>query len=455
VSNAQIFDLPAIYPAITILERKTHDFIRSTKIGNRIFGKIKIVLVKKDDISMLRKLPKVMSTKEVGDFAEYEIYEMDQDKFCDRDDFLFEIQLEPKLSNVLKKIDSGCVKLGRISLISCGTPRSKDYYAWGEHLTDEKPDSKTEFAKYLVCRNISPYQIRWGIRINSMKKTFNHPYLIYDSRLFTDGKWKLFKTKKILIRGNDTRLTAAYDDVGYAAVGIYAVSSLKMDDTYVLGILNSRLMNFYYLARYATTHVAGGYISFNGVYLESLPIKIPKTSEEKQIFSRIVEKVEAILQSMELHRLLEGFPDIYLEEYKSRGAEFDQIEYTFDAGHDALEPIITRQPGGGYVVYPSRDEDPIWADTEEKARYIVLALKNKCVRENDSIKILVPKDNATVFEILNEFRKLVEEREGISKSDLAGHIDDLVYKLYGLDDTDRAIVEAFLAKYFKSEENSQ
>ena len=247
VSNVNIFGLAAIYPAITILERKTDKFVKDTKIKNRFTEKIKVVLVRKDDISLLKELSKITPSKKVGDFGDYEIFEIDQSVFYKSHKFRFEVHIEPKLFDVVNKIEAAGVNLGKISVISCGTPRSKDYYAWGELLTDERPRPPKQFVKYIVCRNIKPYRIKWGIRVNSIKRTLNHPYILYDPDVITDEKWNLFENQKIVIRGNDTRLTAAYDDEGYAVVGIYTVSSMKINNKYILGLLNSRLMNFYFL----------------------------------------------------------------------------------------------------------------------------------------------------------------------------------------------------------------
>jgi len=447
VSNAHIFDLPAIYPAITILERKTDSFVKDTKIKNRFTEKIKVVLVRKDDISLLKELSKVTPSKKAGDFGDYEIFEIDQSVFYKSPEFRFEVHVTPKLLGVLNKIEVAGVNLARISVISCGTPRSSDYYAWGNLLTDEIPRSPSQFVKYIVCRNIKPYRIRWGIRVNSIKKTLNHPYLLYDPDVISDGKWNLFKNQKIVIRGNDTRLTAAYDDEGYAVVGIYTVSSMKMNSKYILGLLNSRLMNFYYLTKYASTHVAGGYISFNGVYLGSLPIKTLKTAQDKRLVSQIIQKVERILQQVEPQRLVEKFPETYVNEYRLKGEEFDEIKHSFSADHSKLKPSLSGLPGKGYVVYPSEGEDSIWVDTKEKARYLALALRNRKVTQNDTIEIRVPRNNSIVNEILDRVKKTLQKIKATPIDQLEEKINELIYQLYGLSEDDKTVIETFLEKF--------
>lgn len=190
-------------------------------------------------------------------------------------------------------------------------------------------------------------------------------------------------------------------------------------------------------------------MSFNGVYLESLPIKIPKTVEDKRLVSRIIQKAEKILQRSKPKKLLEGFPETYLNEYRSKGIEMDEIKYTFNADHQKLKPFLTGQLGKGYAVYPDKGEDPIWAGTKEKARYIMLALDQKTVRQNDCTKILVPRDDSIIAEVLDKFAKTVKDIESIKIEHLEKEIDELVYRLYDLSKKDRDVVENFLAKHFR------
>ena len=64
----------------------------------------------------------------------------------------------------------------------------------------------------------------------------------------------------------------------------------KVDLKFVLGIINSKLTNFWFEDAYATTKVAGGYFDLNGNQIKS--IKLPKCSiESEKTVSGIVEKV--------------------------------------------------------------------------------------------------------------------------------------------------------------------
>jgi len=155
------------------------------------------------------------------------------------------------------------------------------------------------------------------------------------------------------------------------------------------------------------------------------------------------------LQHSKPKKLLEGFPETYLNEYRSKGVEMDEIKYTFNADHQKLKPFLTSQLGKGYAVYPDKGEDPIWVGTKEKAKYIMLALNQKTVRQSDCTKIVVPRDNSIIAEVLHKFAKTIKDIESIKIEHLEKEIDKLVYRLYDLSKKDRNVVENFLAKHFR------
>jgi len=219
----------------------------------------------------------------------------------------------------------------------------------------------------------------------------------------------------------------------------------KIEPIYLLGILNSKLSEFYVKA--VSPFISGGYYRYLTQYLEGIPVRLPETSEEGQLADQIVEKVKSILQQIEPHRLIEKFPETYINEYRLKGEEFDEIDYTFSAGHTGLKPFLSGLPSKGYVVYPSEDEDFIWVDTKEKAQYLALALRNRTVKQNATIEILVPRDNLIVTEILERVKKTIQKIKATPIDQLEEEINELVYELYGLNEDDKAIIENFRKKF--------
>jgi len=112
-----------------------------------------------------------------------------------------------------------------------------------------------------------------------------------------------------------------------------------------------------------------------------------------------------------------------------------------------LKPFLSGLPGKGYVVYPNEGEDSIWIGTKEKAQYLVLALRNRRVKQDDTVKILIPRDNSTVTEVLEKVKKTVQDAKATPIAQLEEEINEVVYQLYGLNENDKSIIEDFLKKF--------
>ncbi|MFX0134950.1 MAG: TaqI-like C-terminal specificity domain-containing protein, partial [Candidatus Hodarchaeota archaeon] len=185
----------------------------------------------------------------------------------------------PKIRDFIKKQN-----------IFCGTPRAKHYHSWKNYVTDKIPKNN-EFLKYIVCRNLSPFNINWGIPINSFRKSYNTPYFKFQKGAMPSQKWKNFLTvPKILIRGNDIRLTAAIDEEGYVFVGIYGIIQDKYDPKYLVGLINSDLINAYFFHKNPSIKVRGGYFSINSSHLLNLPI-YPASEIDINFITNIVSKI--------------------------------------------------------------------------------------------------------------------------------------------------------------------
>lgn len=243
----------------------------------------------------------------------------------------------------------------------------------------------------------------------------------------------------------------AFDTEGklYAPTTVYGIllrEDLKKREyyLYLLGLLNSSVLEFYF--KHLSPFLRGKYYRYNMQFLEPIPIMLPETLEEA-IPRQVIEKVERILQQIEPRRLIERFPETYLGEYRLKGEEFDEIEFTFSADHSGLKPFLSGLAGKGHVVYPDEGEDSIWVDTKEKAQYLILVLRNKEVKQNETVKILIPRDNSIVTEILERVKMAIQEIKATPIDQLEEEINELVYQLYSLNEDDKAIIEGFLKKF--------
>jgi hypothetical protein len=212
-----------------------------------------------------------------------------------------------------------------------------------------------------------------------------------------------------------------------------------------LGVLNSTVVEFY--LKHISNVKTGKHFEYRTQYISKIPIKHPKTTEEKQIADKIIKNVNLILQKTKLEQKNEKFPDEYIQEYRSKGEEFDTKSISFNSNHKALEPLVEEiVDSRGYNITIGKKEQSVYAESRLKADYVVTALKGKNAKKDEKKLILIPKSDAIVEEIL---KKLEEDKAMIKSPTLAEleeEINVLVYKLYGLNEEDVKVIEDFLRR---------
>lgn len=197
---------------------------------------------------------------------------------------------------VLKKIVEGADTLSAIvgsDAIFCGTPRARDYYEWAEGLVQKKT-AKTP--KLLVCSNLSPYRIDHGKEVRTLGEKIKGPYFDNSRGLIGDSQWSSFRhTPKILIRGNDTRITAVLDEEPSVFIGVYGIKltpSTKRIAKFLVAALNSTLYQWVFLTKNPSLKIGGGFFSINAPQLLALPFRQPSEkllNSVNCVFDEIVE----------------------------------------------------------------------------------------------------------------------------------------------------------------------
>ncbi|MCD6155024.1 MAG: N-6 DNA methylase [Candidatus Verstraetearchaeota archaeon] len=309
---------------------------------------------------------------------------------------------------------------------------------------------------------------------DELKKGYPHAwdYLLRHKRIIESregGRWRgvpnwyefgrpnnheLFEQTKMVTQLLSTKNKFALDEEGiyyFIAVGGDCVTlkdkyNEKDEYLYVLGLLNSSVLE-YYIKHISPVH-EGGFYLYIKQYLEELPIRYPTDKKGKEIKNQITEKVRTILERIKLQQKIENFPDEYIKEYRSKGEEFDSINISFNSNHKAIEPVVEKDiDGRGYNIVIGKKEKPVFVESKVKADYVSAALKGKRAKKDEKKQILIPKSDAIVEEIL---KKLEEDKARIkspSVGELEGEINELVYKLYGLNEEDVKVIEDFLRRF--------
>jgi hypothetical protein len=180
---------------------------------------------------------------------------------------------------------------------------------------------------------IMPYQIKAGraelIAETQFRKKFPlaHDYLLKNKKVleereegrFSGDEWyaygrlqnvDLMLLPKVLVPDIANFASFAFDEAGEFAFasgyGITLKADAKESSAYLLGLLNSQLLD-YYLKQVSTT-MRGGYFRYFTQFIEQLPIKRidPKNKREVKLEKEIVEGVEAIQAA---HRQRLNLPD--------------------------------------------------------------------------------------------------------------------------------------------------
>jgi hypothetical protein len=134
-------------------------------------------------------------------------------------------------------------------------------------------------------RNISRYGISWG-----------GVYLAYDvNKIHSCKRTDIFEAKeKLLFRRVGDSLTASYDDAQFYALNTIVVITPKATDCpplkYLLGLINSRLLNFYYVNFLKSTKKV--FSEIQARQLAALPI----VDADKQATARIVSLVDTAIK---------------------------------------------------------------------------------------------------------------------------------------------------------------
>lgn len=242
---------------------------------------------------------------------EFSINKIHQNYFLGNQRYVFNVKQQEKFRDIINKIEKTSVNLDEICNVKDGIILGgiKDLF-----LSDIKKDDRYE--KWLEGNEVSKYHIKWLGR-----------YICYDPSLIEEelkrkhekakekaktdldfqklsrsGIWlrnpKIFQQEKILTRQNAKRLIGVFDDNHYFVKNSLHCILLKNIDynlKYILGLINSKLMNFYFQDKIGSTGEIFSQMKI--IYLEKLPIHIIDSSNEsdKSKYDRLINLVDRIM----------------------------------------------------------------------------------------------------------------------------------------------------------------
>ncbi len=330
----------------------------------------------------------------------------------------FKTNVSEKDIFIFKLLNSDSYKLGELLCINVGVVAhskvgSPKYFKKDDVIYNEYRDG---FKKYIVGPNISRYSV-----------IFDNQYIDYDNNadFFHRPKFKLlFESEKIIVRrtsGNNNSIFAYFDDQG-----LYTNDSMthlirwndrvlefqkpdnkwkiNLDDKYdlkfILSIISSKLITYYFSKFLSTDTLQGAYSSIYPEDIRELPIK--KASIEKQIaFSSLADKM--LLTNTEFQMTNQKF-----KSFLQKNGKLAKLPGKLEKWYDLTYPDFIKE-------------------------------LNKVIKTAKGTP-LTKKDEFEWMELFEENKKkALELKAEIDRTDK--EIDEMVYELYGLTEEEIKIVE--------------
>ena len=198
------------------------------------------------------------------------IQKVKQSDFNKNEGFVFSIFNNSEFKTIIQKIEKGSKRLSEFVENGRGVEIGKK----SDTVSDTNGD-----VRFLIGSDMDRYQIK------------GYHYLKLGNKDINYKDPELYKGEKILVRKTGLGINAVLDKNNYVIQVIYIFRAKNADSNlrYILGILNSKLMNFYYFSKFGQKdrkvfpHLTQGKVL-------QLPIKYVRENEKT-----LVNKVEEIL----------------------------------------------------------------------------------------------------------------------------------------------------------------
>ena len=170
-----------------------------------------------------------------------------------------------------------------------------EYWKMEEIIKDSQV--KDGYVKLYTNGNFGRYSTTWGIEaVDLYKSKYLKPVMKLDKNYLNQNTIELFKRKpKILVRGVSRRLAAILDNDGSGIlVAVHSVIPTKASWQYILGLINSTLLNWYHLNTQYSVRIPQGSLKYPVSFYKQIPIPNPTEGNRKSV-SQVEKLVERVL----------------------------------------------------------------------------------------------------------------------------------------------------------------
>lgn len=225
----------------------------------------------------------------IEDFYALQFSKINQNEIKEEDNFIISSSFNKHSISFLNRLDNCSVPLSSVV----------QKFVWGTSITGFKSfkiqhqdylnlneKQKSNYKKVLQTADIKSYAIHW-----------QHEYI--NSEIYSKNIQELFNAKeKIVIARLTKRIQATIDkEQTYLGKSSLIITN-KINNSFLIGLLNSNLLNYYFKTKFENTHMAGGYMRFDIPYLSKLPIKQIDFNNkiETELHNQIINLVEQLIE---------------------------------------------------------------------------------------------------------------------------------------------------------------
>ena len=252
LSHLRVFKDASTYPSLIGLQK---EFVERIRIDNFV------------------KFQKIERIEDIG--SDINAIKVKQSNF-EGEDNKFLKEFGDKKIELIKKIENESLRIKDVFTCQRGSPKNKIELA------------NTRTKDSLLCiepKNIDKYFFQ----------TSDNKFVV------SNLQNKILSKEKILLPRTVLYLKAAYNEGNsFIMDRIYYLipkDAEKINLKFVVGLLNSKLIDFFYKINFSSTHVGGGYLDLRGSQIEQLPIRIPENDEQETV-AKLVDKAMLLKKQM-------------------------------------------------------------------------------------------------------------------------------------------------------------
>jgi adenine-specific DNA-methyltransferase len=179
--------------------------------------------------------------------------------------------------------------------------------------------------------NLSKYSDKWETKsIKLYKDEYSQPSIELNKSYLNSNTIDLFKYRpKIIVRGVSKEIASIIDENGSGLlVAVHSIIPRKIDIKYLLGLINSKLLNWFHLNTIYSIRIPQGSLKYPTSFFETLPIAIDDSVASKKVIAlveRITEK-KAIDSDADITKLEKQIDELVYKLYDLTEEEIQIIE---------------------------------------------------------------------------------------------------------------------------------